>query len=998
MSISSISGLGANIGISTSAVSNLSEQDMLVSQLNNEQTQMNELETEISTGEQFQLPSQDPEAALQVMSIQSLLQNKSQAQSNISTIQSSLSQSDSTLTNVSNLLTSIQSTALSVVGSTSSTSQRQVVIQQIDQAVQQLVTLGNSQFNGQNLFGGTDTTTAPFSVDAAGNVVYSGNATPTETYGDVGQLVASSVTGVQAFGAISQPVEGTALAVALSPGTPLADLNGGQGVSLGSVAVSNGQSTSIVNLTGAQTLGDVANLIEENPPTGSTVNVDITPTGLTLQLQPASGASAGSDNLSVSEVNNGSTASDLGILDTAGVGGGQLVGQPLNADITATTSLDDLFGSKAQANIHFGQTNSDIVLQANTPGASLNGVEVQFNSGAPAAGQESATYTPATGSSPGVLTVSISTSSTSASIASQVVAAINAVPNLPFTASLDQSNQNGSGEPPITALPPMTTTSGGSGTTFDTSGLQVTSEGKTYTIDVSGDKTVQDLLNSINNSGAGLDAQINSAKDGINVSSRISGSDFAIGENGGSTATQLGLRTFVLNTQLSQLNGGLGVGVNTLTAGGTDFTISETSSTGSSVEVPVSIAGDKTVGDVIDSINTAAAQAGATFTAQLAPTGNGIEITDTSTAVGPIVVTADPASTAAVDLGLVPTGQTTSTSAASGAAATGTEASPTDNELEIQVANPAVAGTTQVAFVTDPTVSEGQETVQYANNTLTFTISPQSTANDVIAALENSAYTGDFTASLDTTSDPANTGTGIVQQQTIPMSNGTASLGANSELSFQAVIPGIAGNVQVIFQQNSNVTAGNETVSYDATAGTLTFQVSSQTTANDIIAALQNSAYSSDFTASLDTSTDLNNNGSGVVQPQTIQMSGGQEVLTGSDTNPQQTDSVFNALIKLSAALQSNNDTAIQQSMTLLSNSMQTVNNAHDVLGVQEQSLTTLNSQISNEVLNLQTAMSNAYDTNMAEAVSDYTTAQIAYQATLETTASLLKTTLLNYL
>jgi flagellar hook-associated protein 3 FlgL len=120
--------------------------------------------------------------------------------------------------------------------------------------------------------------------------------------------------------------------------------------------------------------------------------------------------------------------------------------------------------------------------------------------------------------------------------------------------------------------------------------------------------------------------------------------------------------------------------------------------------------------------------------------------------------------------------------------------------------------------------------------------------------------------------------------------------------------------------------------------------------------------------------------------------------LTGSDTNPQQTDSVFNALLRLGTALQNNQNGAIQQAMTLLTNSMQTLSNARDQLGVQEQSLSTLNTQISNEQTNLQSAMSTDYDTNMASVASAYTSAQIAYQATLQMTAAMLKTTLLNYL
>ncbi len=520
--------------------------------------------------------------------------------------------------------------------------------------------------------------------------------------------------------------------------------------------------------------------------------------------------------------------------------------------------------------------NSDIILQANTPGAALNGITVHFDSNASAAGDESATYDGST------LTVHISTSPTSASRASQIVAAINKVPGLPFTASLDPADQNGGGQPPITSLPADTTTAGGSGTSLDTSGLLITSAGKTYTVSLSGDKTVQDLLNGINDSGAGLEAELNPEKTGINVVSRVSGADFTIGENGGTTATQLGLRTFTASTPLSQLNSGAGVGVNTTTAGGTDFTIGEMID-GTAVQVPVSIAGDTTVANVINTINTAAQKAGATFSAQLATTGNGIELTDSNLGAGQITVTANSQSTAAVDLGLVPAGETSASSPLPGTAS-GTEASDSNNELLIQAVDPTSYGKLQVVFNTDNNLSEGAETVQLTGSTLTFTISPQSTANDVIAALQNSAYSSQFTASLDTSSDTNNNGTGIVQAQTIPMTSGTATLGSNSELTFQAVDPGTYGNAQVQFQVNPASTAGNETVNYDSTADTLTFTISPQSTANDIIAALQNSAYSGQFTASLDTSSDANNNGTGVVQAQTIQMSGGQDSATPGGT------------------------------------------------------------------------------------------------------------------
>jgi len=888
-------------GIATAGVSNQFVRNQLINQLNSGQTDLYQLEMEISTGHQFQLPSENTAAASQVESIQSLLERKDQMKSNVSATQTYLGQTDSTLTDVSNLLTSIQSTALGAVGSTASDAQRQAAILQIQQVVQELVAQGNQQFNGRQLFGGTNTSSPPFSIDGAGNVVYSGSSTSPQTYIDLNQLFDTSVTGDQAFGAMSQPIQGATLTPAVSSSTPLADLHGGQGVAAGSIAISDGQSTSVVDLRSAKTLGDVALLIEQHPPKGRTISAEVTSSGLTISLQP----NAPGDNLTIREVDGNSTANDLGILDSTGAGTGPIVGQSLNAAVTGNTPVANLFGTTAAAYIHFGQPDSDIILQADTAGDKtpdgtlLNNVTVHFVNDAPAAGQETASFdpgTPASGNNagtPGTLTVHISTSAVSASNASEIVKAINQAPGLPFTASLDPANQDGGAQPPITTLPPDTTTSGGGSSTgaagarstLDTAGLQIVSEGKTYTVDFSGDKTVQDLLNSINGAGAGLDAEINAAGTGIDVRSRISGNSFSIGENGGTTATQLGLRSFTAATPLAQLNYGQGVGRNTATPPGNDFTISQAlpGPPPTNVQVDVSIANDATVGDVLQSINSAAQAAGATFHAQLAATGNGIELVDSDSTHGPIVVAANSQSTAAVDLGLLPAGAQARTDS-----------------------------------------------------------------------------------------------------------------GPNSGLVFKAVQGATAGNVQVIFQANANITPGNETVNYDPTAGTLTFQISAQSTANDVIAALQNDPTArTAFTASLDTASDPTNDGSGAVHPQ---MGGGQPIaMTGSDVNPQETDSVFNALLKLSAAFQSDDEPAIQRSMGLLSASMQNLNNTRSELGVHEQSLSTISTQIDNEELSLNSAMSSVYDTDMASAVSQYTAAQISYQATLQTTASLLKMSLLNY-
>ena len=71
------------------------------------------------------------------------------------------------------------------------------------------------------------------------------------------------MTGADAFGALSTGVSGTAnLTPNVTAATRLADLNGGLGVSKGSITISDGIHSSVVDLSSAVTVGDVAKLIE----------------------------------------------------------------------------------------------------------------------------------------------------------------------------------------------------------------------------------------------------------------------------------------------------------------------------------------------------------------------------------------------------------------------------------------------------------------------------------------------------------------------------------------------------------------------------------------------------------------------------------------------------------------------------------------------------------------------------------------------------------------
>jgi flagellin-like hook-associated protein FlgL len=211
-------------------------------------------------------------------------------------------------------------------------------------------------------------------------------------------------------------------------------------------------------------------------------------------------------------------------------------------------------------------------------------------------------------------------------------------------------------QPAVTLLTPLSNLRAGA-PIDQTSGITITNGQTTRTLTFGSCNTVQDLLNTINGSGTGVRAEINAAGTGINLLNPTQGTQLTVAENGGTTAADLGIRSFSPASPLAELNGGKGVS----TAAGADFQINKRDGTSVSVDID----GLSTTQDVIDAINTAAGYAMAGF----ATTGNGIQLTDNSaTGSAPFAVVAQNFSRAAEDLGLL--------APASGATITGTDVNP----------------------------------------------------------------------------------------------------------------------------------------------------------------------------------------------------------------------------------------------------------------------------------------------------------------------------------
>lgn len=880
----------AIVPIPTSRVSDALIRQRLQTQLQNDQLAILRLQDQLSSGQRILLPSEDAPAAARGMSIQRLLERKEQVRANIKANELYLSTADSALTATSNLLIDIRATALSVIGTASTDSQRAAVGIEIESAIRELVNTANQQIGGRYLFSGSMVDRIPYQLNN-GMVTYIGDQKHIRSYGDIDLLFETNLTGDQVFGGYSAQVRGsTDLNPALTPNTRLADLRGGVGIGKGSIAISDGTHTSVIDLSRANTVADVVALIERNPPFGRSVRVDITATGLNIQID-----STGGGHLTIKEIGDGTTARDLGILRTGLVGTTPIVGTDLDPRVTLTTRLDNLLGSRAWAVVSPTGSKNDLIFTANRNGEVLNDVTINFVSGGlGTAGNETAVYDETTKT----LTITIESSVTTAN---QVIAAVNAEGT--FTAILDlhEVENNGSGTIQASVLDPAATgfTHGGSGVDFDRdSGLQVTNGGTTSVIDFSAALTVEDLLNALNGAGIGIVAQINELGQGIDIRSRVSGADFQIGENGGVTATQLGIRSFNTSTRLDQLNYGRGVHQ----TDGADFIIRRRDG----IALEIDLQGAQTIGDVLNLINGHPQnQDPATrVVAALTAYGNGITLTND-----------DPAGT---------------------------------QTLQVQRA----------------TLSQAAEDLGFlprAGNSVSAT----STATVATATL-----------------DPP---------------------GANNGIVIAGLQPGTQLNGVVVSFVDTGLGAGNETVTYNPTAGTLVFDIAAGvTTASDIVQLLNTDpATSTVFSASLNPADGAPNDGTGVygIVAVTAEFSGGSpDVLVGRDTNPLEVDGSFNALLRLSAALQANDELAMQRALELLDAATFQVNFARADSGARQQGLDTLQQRLDIEDTQLQQALSRDIDADLTRVVSELTARQTSFQAALQATAQTFRLSLLDYL
>ncbi|MDA7951956.1 MAG: hypothetical protein MPJ24_10770, partial [Pirellulaceae bacterium] len=148
--------------IPTGRTSGLLTQSRLVEQLQADQLDLLRYQNQVSTGRRVILPSEDASASIRGMGLQSLLEQKEQVSTNLTTSRSYLSATESAISGVGDLLHTVRGAAVSVSDTTKSDLEIQTVSETIKRAIDQILNISNTQFRDRYLFSGSETQQIPF--------------------------------------------------------------------------------------------------------------------------------------------------------------------------------------------------------------------------------------------------------------------------------------------------------------------------------------------------------------------------------------------------------------------------------------------------------------------------------------------------------------------------------------------------------------------------------------------------------------------------------------------------------------------------------------------------------------------------------------------------------------------------------------------------------------------------------------------------------------------
>ena len=473
-------------------------------QIGRTQVALSKASQKLSTGKEVLRPSDAPGDAAASLQIRRNIEIDRGYDRNLAHADRMLSRTDESLGELTDLLREARQIGLANTGDQATQAEREGAAEVLRTLERQMLAIANATEGGIALFGGGSGSVQPFTNTGVG-VRFDGGDTSlaarTDSVGGVDFLVHPS----DVFGGNSVRIGTKDLNPPLTAATRLSELAGarGEGVERGSIRLTSGGASEVVDLSSADTLGDVLNLLNGN---GLGVTATLTATGIDL-----SGA-----GVTVGEFGQ-ATAADLGLLNASPAA--TVTGSDLDRRVTAHTSLSDI-GIGADS---FKLTNGQASVTLDTTGMTTVGELVNA----------------VNGSGLGV-DARISDDGSRVLLRNAMQGSSLQVVDVSGTVAEDL------GWLTFTADSPLAELNGGQGVTLAASGPDLKLEdagGVTFDVDLDGATTVQDAINLINTAAGGagstLVASFDPTAPGLSIANVTS-----IANHEGSTASaDLGLET-----------------------------------------------------------------------------------------------------------------------------------------------------------------------------------------------------------------------------------------------------------------------------------------------------------------------------------------------------------------------------------------------------------------------------------------------------------------------
>jgi flagellar hook-associated protein 3 FlgL len=148
--------------------------------LQRSKNRLNEYSSQITTGQRIVNLGDDPAGSALILNFQSSIDQNTQYMGQIDTATAYLQNTEDVATQVGNQVTRLLQLAQTGINTTQSDTSRAAIASEVDGIYKSLVNLGNTQVQGKYLFGGSQTTAAPFDpntapVGAPNSITYNGN-------------------------------------------------------------------------------------------------------------------------------------------------------------------------------------------------------------------------------------------------------------------------------------------------------------------------------------------------------------------------------------------------------------------------------------------------------------------------------------------------------------------------------------------------------------------------------------------------------------------------------------------------------------------------------------------------------------------------------------------------------------------------------------------------------------------------------------------------------